>query len=421
MTEPDAPDFVPDLADPAAAVTWLRSPAAVRERCHAVLALAEADAAPHFTLHTEHLGAAADYVVAVIRDAYPDLAIPYHARWRHFAAGGVDRWGGLAAALRDQPAAEIARLRFDLAVVSVLLDAGAGAAWRFTEPETGRAFTRSEGLAVASWHAFRAGLFSGDPAHPLRADAAGLARIDAEALARAFQADADNPLTGLAGRAALLRALGEALRTRPDLFGAGPRIGHLFDHLRRQAIDGALPATAILHAVLEGFAPVWPSRLVLGGENLGDVWRHSALSGGGLTEGLVPFHKLSQWLAYSLVEVLEDAGIAVTGLDALTGLPEYRNGGLFLDTGVLAPRDPDLPRRVLAVDDEAVVEWRALTLALLDRIAGPVRERLGRNAAEMPLARILEGGTWAAGRRLARERRPGGVPPLTVASDGTVF
>jgi hypothetical protein len=46
---------------------------------------------------------------------------------------------------------------------------------------------------------------------------------------------------------------------------------------------------------------------------------------------------------------------------------------------------------------------------------------LGKTAAEMPLARILEGGTWAAGRRIAKEKRADGGPPLIIASDGTVF
>jgi hypothetical protein len=73
------------------------------------------------------------------------------------------------------------------------------------------------------------------------------------------------------------------------------------------------------------------------------------------------------------------------------------------------------------VDAPLVVEWRALTVALLDRIAPLVRERLGVSEKEFPLARVLEGGTWAAGRRLARERRPAGGPPIRVASDGTVF
>jgi hypothetical protein len=68
-----------------------------------------------------------------------------------------------------------------------------------------------------------------------------------------------------------------------------------------------------------------------------------------------------------------------------------------------------------------VVGWRALTVALLDRIAPLVRERLDVAADEFPLARVLEGGTWAAGRVLAAERRADGGPPLKIVSDGTVF
>ena len=67
------------------------------------------------------------------------------------------------------------------------------------------------------------------------------------------------------------------------------------------------------------------------------------------------------------------------------------------------------------------MEWRALTVIALDRIATSVRTRLGVTAADFPLARVLEGGTWAAGRRIAATRRAGGTPPLDVASDGTVF
>jgi hypothetical protein len=133
----------------------------------------------------------------------------------------------------------------------------------------------------------------------------------------------------------------------------------------------------------------------------------------------VPFHKLSQWLSYSMVEVLEQASIEIGALDELTGLAEYRNGGLFIDLGVLRLRDPSLGTTPLPVDHAAIVEWRALTVALLDRLAPMLRIRLG--AAELPLARLLQGGTWDAGRRIARERRADGSPPLVVLSDGTVF
>ena len=136
--------------------------------------------------------------------------------------------------------------------------------------------------------------------------------------------------------------------------------------------------------------------------------------------GWVPFHKLSQWLTYSLLEPFEWAGVHVDDLDALTGLPEYRNGGLMLDTGVLRLREQDCAARNWDVGDELVVEWRALTVALLDELAPLVRARLGVDAAQMPLACVLEGGTWAAGRALAQRLR-NGRPPLSVVSDGTVF
>ena len=413
----------PNLMDPIDAVAHLRNPATIRARSHALLDLAQQDGLSHFQVDLDQVPKAAAYVANVIQQAYPDLRVPYHARWRHFAAGGVDRWRTLAASLDGADRAEIARIRIDLCVVSVLLDAGAGAEWRFIEHETGQSITRSEGLAVASLHAFQAGLFSGNAADRLRADAAGLTRISAADISAAFQVTAGNPLVGVEGRAALMRGLGSTLTARPDLFGIGSaaRIGGLYDHLIRQRVDGALPATAILAAILDGFGPIWPSRLSLQGQSLGDVWTHPGIVSPDLTNGLIPFHKLSQWMAYSLVEIFEDAGIPVCDLDQLTGLPEYRNGGLFLDLGVITLKNPDLARTALPVDGRAVVEWRALTVALLDLIADPVRRLLGKSAADMPLACILEGGTWAAGRKIARERRVDGRPPLEVTSDGTVF
>jgi len=135
----------------------------------------------------------------------------------------------------------------------------------------------------------------------------------------------------------------------------------------------------------------------------------------------VPLHKLSQWLTYSLIEPLVHAGITVRDIDGLTGLAEYRNGGLFVDTGVLRLRDPADAARMHDVGSPLVVEWRSLTVALLDRLADALRRRLGLDAVSLPLAKVLEGGTWAAGRAIARARRADGAPPIAVRSDGTVF
>ena len=361
--------------------------------------------------------------VATIRAEYPTLRIPFHARWRHFAAAGLDRWGSLDEAARWRDVRTRGRAAFDLAITSVLLDAGAGPGWRYEEGRTGETFSRSEGLAVASFDMFLGGLFSARPEEPYRADASALAGLEPEELASGFQVGAGNPLVGLEGRTELLRRLGRSVMAAPDVFGSrdDPRPGGLFDHLVGLADGERLAAPAILEALLVHLGPVWPGRIALDGVDLGDTWRHPAMKTDDETDGLVPFHKLSQWLAYSLIEPLEEAGIRVTDLDGLTGLPEYRNGGLLIDTGVLALKDRGAASAAHEVGSEIVVEWRALTVALLDRLAELIRAKLDLTAEEFPLAKVLEGGTWATGRRLARALRPDGAPPLRVVSDGTVF
>ena len=391
---------------------YLLGAAAVRERCATVIAAAERGETRHFRLHLDRLDEAVRRVVAVTRRRYPDLDVPFHSRWRHFTAGGVDR---AALVAPDADPAERARARLDLAIVSVLLDAGAGPGWRYREAKTGLVVARSEGLAVASLRAMEAGLFSADPAHPWRADAAMLAVTTATRLGRALQHGPDNPLSGLEGRATLLRRLGEVIAAVPELFGNPARLGNLYDYwLPRR---GGLAAPEMLGVVLRTLGPIWPGRLSLKGVPLGDCGKHDAIAG----DGIVPFHKLSQWLVYSLIEPLGDAGLNITDIDGLTGLAEYRNGGLFLDCGIIVPRDEALLRRRLDPFSEPVVEWRALTVALLDRLAIGVRGGLGKSAAEFPLAKVLEGGSWAAGREIAAERRPDGAAPLAIVSDGTLF
>jgi hypothetical protein len=408
------------------AVALLRSTAAVRERAGLLLARAREGGSAEFVVDDSRLDGAAAEVAAVTRARYPSLEIPYHSRWRHFETGGVDRRRELDRRLGHADATERARAQIDLAVVSVLLDAGAGPAWRYLEPRTGLVLTRSEGLGVASLHAFVSGLFSSDPSQPLQVDSTGLRRLDAAAIARAFQVDAGNPLVGLDGRVALLRRLGEALDAAPAVYGAGGRPGGLFDHALRQREPmtdgraGAVQAHDLLVTLLDTLASVWTTGNVLDGQPLGDCWRHDAVPGPGASAGWMPFHKLSQWLCYSLLEPFAWAGHPVAGGDALTGLPEYRNGGLLIDSGVLRPKDPQFAARPHAVGDAFVVEWRALTVALLDELAPRVRRALGVTAERMPLACVLEGGTWAAGRALAQRLRAG-LPPVTVVSDGTVF
>lgn len=396
----------------------LLTPEAIRERCGHIFEAGLAGKLEHFAIDENALEAVADRVAATTKQRYPDLSIPYHGRLGHLRVGGLDRPS--RAIDPSLPAEERGRRLFELVITSVLLDAGAGMSWRFVED--GVTYSRSEGLAVASAHLFEGGAFSsrGDAT----VDAAGLESLRTETIAMGFQVSNDNPLVGVEGRTELLRSLGRAVRARPDVFGAEGRLGGLFDFLRAQidrdalSAGDVLPARAILIALLDALGTIWPSRITLDGVPLGDVWKHPAAGGTGSTAGLVPFHKLSQWLSYSLLEPLERAGITVTELDRLTGLAEYRNGGLFVDGGVLVPKHDAVLRDAHVPSSPVIVEWRALTVVLLDRVAPLVRARLD---VDLPLAKILEGGTWHAGREIARELRADGGPPIRLDSDGTVF
>ena len=398
-------------------VSALLSLPLVRERCANVTAAVAAGRGEHFHVDRGRLAHAADLVAAITRERFPDLRVPCHSRWRHFEAAGVDRKAALDRALAGAPPDEAARSRIDLAVVSVLLDAGAGARWRYVEGDTGAVLARSEGLGVATFRAFLDGAFSARRDEPCRVDAEALLEMDEAALARIFQATADNPLLGLEGRLALLHRLARVLAD-PALFGHAARPGVLYDALTAAGTRGGVDAADLVSALLQRLGRVWLTGSAQDGVALGDTWRHPAAGGHGPTAGWVPFHKLTQWLAYSLFEPLERAGVRVDGKDALTALPEYRNGGLLVDTGVLALRAPGEAATPWPVGSTLVVEWRALTVTLIDEIVPLVRARLA--APALPLACILEGGTWAAGRRLAQARRDG-APPIALDSDGTVF
>ncbi len=409
-------------SDTTAALSLLNA-GAVRSRAHRMLELGLSDRLKYFRIDLDRLDAAVDLVLATTKQAYPGLDVPFHSRWRHFVVDGADRWAAIADAKDWRDGKQRARAEFDLAIVSVLLDAGAGASWRYRDTVTGQSIGRSEGLALASLDMFAHGAFSDSDDDPLRADAAALQRLTVADLERGFQVRADNPLVGLEGRVGLLRRLGEQVETAPHIFARHDeaRPGGLFDHLASNADHDSMPAPTILSELLQQLGPIWPSRLTLGGVALGDCWRHPAFVTDDATSELVPLHKLSQWLSYSLIEPLQRGGLDVTDIDGLTGLAEYRNGGLFVDGGVLVLRDPLDLAREHDVSSPLVVEWRALTVALLDRLAESLRHKIGLDAVALPLAKILQGGTWATGRTLAFARRADGSPPIRIISDGTVF
>lgn len=186
--------------------------------------------------------------------------------------------------------------------------------------------------------------------------------------------------------------------------------------------------------------PIWPAgRTTYNGKPLGDAWPLKLFETVKQPSHLniQPFHKLTQWLTYSLTVVFERLlEIKWTGLGDLTGLPEYRNGGLLVDSGVLILKTEALKRGLAAssnselpefeADDDVVIEWRALTVALLDVSLELVNKKIevqtAGTAPILSLAQLLEAGTWKSGRELAAKFRPqSNCSPILVRSDGTLF
>lgn len=406
-----------DVVSNESVVDKLRNLEMIRERCGEIFNLAKEDRAKHFKLDLSRLPSCADFVLDISKKNYPDNNIPFHSRWRHFKEGEVEK---LVSSWKCDEVEKVRRM-LDLVTISVLLDAGAGAEWHYIDGE-GLRQERSEGLAIATFDMFLDGIFSSDEAVPHRVNAVGLKNLTVKKLEKGFQIGEKNPMVGLKGRFGLLKRLSKALRHHGEYFGEEVfRPGNLVDYVLKHLDSNKKVSIRVLwKAVIEGFESVWPENH--SGVRRGDVWVASELKKVGQTgSDMVPFHKLSQWLTYSLLEPFHRLGIQFTDLNLMTGLAEYRNGGLFIDMGVLIPRKDEYTHMTFDVGSELVVEWRALTIVLLDEVAKIVRVKLNKTEEELPLVRVLQGGTWAAGRVIAKEKRGGRTAPISVRSDGTVF
>lgn len=324
-------------------------------------------------------------------------------------------------------ARERTRRLIDLFLVSVLLDAGAGTKWQYKAKENGKLFRRSEGLAVASLEMFKEGLFSSDPDQPHQVDSVALLRLTAATMGKGLQVTAENPIDGLEGRTDLLVRLGQSLRNQ-EIFGSSARPGNMLDYLLTHASTvttesgSFIPLPTLWDTLMQGLITIWPNtRTQINGTPLGDAWPCETMPNGPSRpwENILPFHKLTQWLTYSLMVPMQKvAGIHFIGIELMTGLPEYRNGGLFVDTGLLTLKPEDLKRGLeqyhanatrkgqpsvevvplFTADDDVIVEWRALTVGFLDELLAEVNNLLGLSGADqLSLAQMLEAGSWKVG------------------------
>lgn len=422
-------------------VQYLYSIKSVRETNLNTIDLIHDDKLTNFDVDLSKMPLVVDFVIKTIKSDFPTneslLKIPIHGRYQHFCKGDVTRLPRLinetfkkGMNLSDL---EICRRLVDLFIISVLLDAGAGNEWKFHEESIGLDINRSEGIAVSSYYMFVDGYFSNDPkTDKFVVNGEKLSKLSKEELARGFQISDSNPISGFEGRLKLLNKLGETLLNNSEIFHNG-RPGGIVDYLLSHSNDSKEVDLEILwNALMRGLLPIWPTegRMQVDGYVLGDAWALKS------KHGIVTFHKLTQWLTYSLFKpLMEYGGFTILNADLMTGLPEYRNGGLFVDFNVLKlkpevyeqgmklAKEVGNPLPTYRPDDDVIVEWRSCTIGLLDALSELVNEQMSieNTPYELTLPQLIEAGSWKSGRLIAAEKRANGGPPIELLADGTVF
>lgn len=289
-------------------------------------------------------------------------------------------------------------------------------------------------------------MFSSNKDNKFQVDQAALRQLTVEQLALGLQCGPGNQMAGLEGRAQLLIRLAEALDESKEFFGEDGRPGNMLDHLLSHPSTQAssmliVPIPVLWNVLINGLMRIWPaSRTAIDGVSLGDAWPCSSMpqptqsSSGSPTfspfpnsvgqangvapwECILPFHKLTQWLTYSLMQPMQSImKIHFAGAELLTGLPEYRNGGLFIDLGALTLKKEDEERGLqnyarycertgsdgievapmFEPGDDVVVEWRGVTVGFLDKLCVEINRVLAPELAgnELSLPQVLEAGSW---------------------------
>ncbi|MCB2055229.1 MAG: DUF1688 family protein [Geminicoccaceae bacterium] len=356
---------------------------AVRERCWAVLARVERGASRHFELDARPVPAEAENLARLI--ARDGVVMP--TGWGHLHHT-ADPTGGALFALHGRlggtSAHERARCGFDLAALWATLHLD------FARPSRAGLSLEEVTRLVA------AGRFASDDATPC-ADAEGLRRF----------AGTEAPSAEVGSR---LTTLASTLDAHPDFFSAPGRFGGLLDRLP----TGDDPATIDARTVFAATEPLTPALarggVRIAGRETGDVRRLEGIAPNREHAGLVPLHAARQQLVLDLSDPLAEAGVTMVNLQALTASATAASCDHMLTLGLVVPRHAAVGRLVHPMGSDIAVELRALTVALVDRLADRVRQTLDIEAGRLPaVAMMVPIAQRAAEKRDAAggDRRPG--------------
>lgn len=400
------------------------APGEIRDRAHRVLQSAEDGKLRHVSVDLARLDAARALVMAAIEAAYPDMQIPPYGLWRDLEAGGIDRWGALAGARGFEGPMEMLASAADLAIVASIMRTRHPVGWVFQETTTGETAQGKQAAALAAFAMFAAGSFSADPMDPFRVDAQALIRMDRQEIAQGLQWDLEADAEFIAALQDHLKRFGEAMALRPDLFATGmtTRPGLLATRLAEAASEAGeegVAAPDLIDDLLSALAPVWQGGAFAKDVGLGDCFSLSSAMDA-LPDTIMPFQLPAQDIVYSLVEPLAWAGFALDGLDLLTAPGDLEHVALFARTGVLTVDAGTTGLDETQAQDRAI-EVRAVTMALVDRLADQIRQDLDVTGDHLPLTCILEGGTHRAGKKILCETPPENAGLGTVLNPGNVF
>jgi len=357
----------------------------VRERAWMLLAAAERNQSDHFQLSPEAVDTVAVALARAIRETWgeapPPLANLWHRLERHHPAA----LESLAETLRRGPggddALERARSGADLALLHRVMTPSSPA--------------------------------GGDPALPAlvahlaaggcTASGAG-ARLDAPGLRRLLANDGSlPPPEPLAQRLAeadvrrRLETLAQGLEQAPELYGIEGRFGDLLDRLPTTNGNGVTPQQ-LVDTLAPLIDPITASTVRIGGRLAGDVWRHPLAWAEDRSREIVPFHCLLLALVLDLVAPLEEAGRGLEQLDQLPVPADRALATTMLRLGLVRPRHAAVARLRHPPGSDIVVEIRALSLALAERLVDRLRAELGRTVHDLPVARIVEPLAQLAGK-----------------------
>ena len=341
----------------------------------------------YFEINLEKLDQTVDDLLEFILKKYPKMNIGMHSRLNH-----IPEWYDLVQKWKCPLNEKIKRL-IDLLFVSVLLDGGSGENWKYISNNI--EYRRSEGLGKCVYNMFISGFFSLDEKQPYKVDMNRIKLINLDEFKNEFQISKDNILIGLENRLENLVNFSKFMINN-DNFNINNNIrpGNIFDKIYNNLeID-----LDKLYEIIFSFSPI-----------INDVHYYKPL------DVYVPFHKILQWLSYSLIDLFKKFNISIRSDNYLTALPEYRNGGFLIDSNIINFKNNNLKNIFHEINSDIIIELRASTIVLIDIIKDKINIKKKNN---LNISQVLEGGTWRYGRYLANKNN---ISPIKIKSNGIIF